>query len=233
MKITLHKILIFILSCLGIVTLISFLGGLNWSFDLFSHFTFQYLILTIVTLIICAIIKKYKSILIFSPLLLLLTFKVCSIYFGGNKNIELKNTVKISCVNLLSSNKKYKDVSTYIENESPDILILLEINVLWESNLESSLLDYSNKLVINRPDNFGIAFYSKIPLTNISEEYVGTLETPSIRADFLMNNKATTILATHTLPPMGPEQFIRRNNQLEAISEFKKQIQLWISSCKH
>lgn len=224
MKITLHKILIFILSCLGIALLTSYLGALNWTFDLFSHFIFQYLILTIITLVVCAFIKKYKTILYFSPILALLTFSVFSIYFGGNKNIELQNTVKISCINILSSNKNYKDVGAYIENESPDILILLEMNRLWETNLESSLLSFPNKLVINRTDNFGIAMYSKLPLSNIRKELIGTNDTPSITADFLIDNKKTTLLATHTLPPMGPEQFFKRNNQLEAITEFRKKI---------
>ena len=140
LKTTPHLILLIILPSLTIATLASYLGMINWIFDLFSHFIVQYLSLTIISLLLCVVIKKYKSALVFSPLLLILCFEVFSIYFGGNINTELKNSTKITCINILSSNTNFSEVERYIEKENPDILILLEMTSIWESKLNQCLI---------------------------------------------------------------------------------------------
>lgn len=219
MKKLLYYSLIAALTFTSIATIIGYFGTDNWFFDLFSHFKFQYFILLVLGITIL-LLMKYRIGLYFLPFALITGLNIVPLYFGGTKNTDIQETVKIVCINLLSSNREFDSVKAFINSESPDVLVLQEMTELWQMMLEQTLAAYQYETVIPRTDNFGIALYSRIDRTSSEVTNIGNSGLPSIEAQFNIGKDSLTILATHPLPPVGKEYFDSRNDQLMALSNF-------------
>ncbi|MFY0627032.1 MAG: endonuclease/exonuclease/phosphatase family protein [Reichenbachiella sp.] len=219
MKKLLYYSLMAVLTFTSIATIIGYFGTDNWFFDLFSHFKFQYFILLLLAITIL-LFMKHRIGLYFLPFAIITGHDVVPLYFGGAKDIDIQNTVKIVCLNLLSSNGKVESVEAFINSESPDILVLQEMTELWQIMLEPTLASYQYKTAIPRTDNFGIALYSRIERTSSDVINIGESGLPSIEAQFNFGKDSITILATHPLPPVGRKYFTSRNDQLRALSNF-------------
>jgi len=221
-KKSISKIVVVLLFLTMIVTLLSYLGDYGWFFDLWSHFKVQYLTILLIGSLILLWGRKWKPVAFCLPFLILNAVDIVPLYSGGNKDTSVKNTVKINCINVLSSNQDVDAVVAYLNQTKPDIVVFLEFNATWEQRLDPHLTSYSNRILIPRTDNFGIAVYSKIPLTSHKERTIGNAELPSILISFKINNRKVQLLATHPLPPMGKQTFDLRNNQLKAIARLAK-----------
>ncbi|NET32105.1 MAG: endonuclease/exonuclease/phosphatase family protein [Cyanothece sp. SIO1E1] len=215
--------LVFLLASVSLLSVLGYFGHNHWVLDAFSHFKWQYLVfLSIGTLILFPINKRVAFMIL--PFILLLIAEVAPIYVGGNKNPELTDTVKIAGINLLTSNNQFEDVETYIQENSPDIIVLQELNDLWELMLEPVLSDYEYRLSIPREDNFGIAVFSKTEFSDLRELTIGEAGVPSISGDFLIGDSTITLIATHPLPPVGSSYFNHRNLQLSELGRMVSEI---------
>jgi len=151
--------------------------------------------------------------------------EIAPLYFGGNKHENLSESTKIVCINLLSSNRQFEDVEQYILDNSPDILVLQEFNKRWQLELEPKLQDYRYRLTLPRGDNFGMAIYSKVKLSDLKELSIGSAGVPTISCDVLVGSKSIRLIATHPLPPVDTDYFDHRNRQLSEIAKMVSQLQ--------
>ena len=74
-----------------------------------------------------------------------------------------------------------------------------------------------------REDNFGIALYSKYPLVQSEIRQVGEADVPTVIAELELPDGRLTVIATHPLPPGGPEYSRLRNDQLARLPGIVKQ----------
>lgn len=223
----LFYILMFSLAVTAIFSILGYFGQTNWFLDLFSHFKWQYLIILTIGTIIVFFVRR-KLALIFIPFILALSIEIMPLYFGGNKNEDLTETTKITCINLLSSNSQFEDVKNYISQYNPDIVVLQEFTALWQLMLEPNLDEYQFRLTIPREDNFGIAVYSKSKISGLKELQLGNAGVPSIAGDIELGGSIVKIISTHPLPPVGTDYFEKRNSQLvelgNLISDLKGEV---------
>lgn len=216
MKSLVYLVLIFVLIATSLFTFFSYLGNVDWYLDLFAHFKQQYLILSIICALFFLILKKNKAIIFTAPALILNAWDVVPLYFG-NTIQNPKTELKISSVNLLSSNGDFSAVSRYIQNEDPDILILQELTDLWAIALDTVISSYYYQLEIPRADNFGIGYYSKIEPQFSKTEALNDALLPSILARYVIDSDTVFVLGTHPLPPINQFQFESRNDQFQRI----------------
>ena len=210
--------LILLLSMTSLFSVLGYFGKYNWRLDLFSHFKWQYLIILLVgTPILYFIRKKYSY--LFMLFIVALLFEVLPLFWGGNKAVELTESAKVVCINLLSSNGQYKEVGNYIRQKDPEIVILQEFNALWKIKLEPNLNDYLYRITIPRGDNFGIAVYSKIKQTQLASLQIGDAGVPSVLGEIKLGKSKIKFIATHPLPPVDNWYFNNRNKQLSELSE--------------
>jgi endonuclease/exonuclease/phosphatase (EEP) superfamily protein YafD len=108
-----------------------------------------------------------------------------------------------------------------VELKSPDIIALIEIDRKWKNALDT-LKGYHYSKVLPREDNFGIAIYSKIKLTDVEIKYFSKSRVPSIYSKLDLGDSSISILLTHPMPPGSTEGFINRNSTLASIGSFIK-----------
>ncbi|AFU69471.1 exonuclease/endonuclease/phosphatase superfamily protein [Psychroflexus torquis ATCC 700755] len=203
--------------CIIGILIVSILPNISpdyWLFDILSNFKLQYLIISVLLLIISSLTLQHKVLAIGFIVISILwnCYYIVPYYLTPPKLIS-KSNFKISSLNLLSSNTKINLVKSYIEKEDPDILVLMEFTPEWESLIMPIQKNYPYKKFVARADNFGIALLSKFEM-NSSIDYFELNNKPSIRAELKIENECFTLIATHPMPPMSQSAFENRNKQL-------------------
>ena len=204
-----------------ISTVLAFFGRLGWLLDLFSHFRVQYLLFLGTITLILLIGRRWKSALCFGFFAIINLSIVLPLYFGG-RSIYANTTVPSLQAMLINVNTDYGDrvrIDNVVQQYDPDFVILEEINSQWLAELKTIMISYPYVTARPRDDNFGIALYSKFPFSKSDIVYIGSVEVPSIVAEFQTKNGVFILIATHPLPPTGKEYSYFRNEQLAELAK--------------
>lgn len=190
-----------------------------WLMDVFSNFKPQYLSIIPFLLILVCLLFKNKSLAIVILVIALLwnSYFIVPYYTSSlDKETTSFNSFKLSSINLFSGNSEIELVKKYIEQENPDVLILMELTPKLKKDLLPIIQKFSYKKIETRADNFGIALLSKFEMKS-SIDYFDLNNKPSIIGDLNIKNQIFTIVATHPIPPVNQASFMNRNKQLQNI----------------
>lgn len=184
-----------------------------WLIDIFSNFKLQYLVAAAILVFPSIFFLKKKL----SALFLLMGCMAWNLYYIvpyyiNSENLASGKKVKITSINLLSSNSQADIVLEYLNQEDPDVLVLMEVTPNWLQKLSPIIDNYEFKEVLPRSDNFGIALLSKYTMES-AIEYFGSKSKPSIVGNLKINGQNFSIIATHPVPPVSQQTFENRNNQ--------------------
>jgi endonuclease/exonuclease/phosphatase (EEP) superfamily protein YafD len=189
-------------------------GRFHWTLDLFSHFRAQYAAALLGCAIGFFVLRQRKSALVsFLAGLLISTtilFSSQSLPPAG-KAIPLK----VISFNVNTSNTRQEEILQFLQAEDADVLFLMEVNDAWMTALHPLDAGYPYRLTAPREDNFGVAFYSKVPFRGEVKES-GLFGVPW--TDVVLENSGVRLVAIHPLPPSGEENSRWRNEQLFEIA---------------
>lgn len=84
--------------------------------------------------------------------------------------------------NVLQDNRKYAEARDLVSSHAPDVLLLLETNRKWATEMEAALSSYST--VVREPlDNkYGLIFATNLAVDDASVEYLVEKDVPSVFA---------------------------------------------------
>ena len=205
---------------LGVLGLFS---NVHLIFDLASHFRVHYAITAcIVSIIFLFYRAHWLTFLSIVSLVFNLAF-VAPWYFGSQETAS-KEVIKLFLSNVLSSNSDHGSLVSLIQNESPDIIVVMEINKSWVDALNILTNEYTYSKLAPREDNFGIGVYSKLPIIMGSVKYFGSSGVPSIVLSLEAAKGTLTLVAAHPVPPIGDDYFMSRNKQLSLIAQEAEKI---------
>lgn len=205
------------LACLATVT--GFLGRLWWIFELTSHFRLHLALglgmLAVVWTVkrrwrmtaICAIAAVANAVLV----LLLL-------WPEGNPVAAAGPQLRLVGLNVHTENERSDLVLEFLRRTDADVILLMEVNERWMNALGSLRTNYAQVIAEPREDNFGIALFSRLPLTNTAVIELGEAEVPSIAVVIEVGGQQVSLLGTHPLPPGSAEYARLRNEQLREIT---------------
>ncbi len=189
-------------------------------FELTSHFKMQYFIASVVLLIFFATRKKKFASIWFLILTIYNAAFIIPWYISaGNLNANVDRELKILHSNVYTSNENYEKLVELINTESPDLISLQEVNNWWLKGIAEIKKSYPYHVEIPRPDNFGIALYSRFPITQHSELTENLFRVPTIAATIQLENRELKIITTHPVPPVSNNYFKRRNQQLQFVAK--------------
>lgn len=121
-------------------------------------------------------------------------------------------------VNVHTANERFDLVRELVVAQSPDVVLLMEVNQRWLDSLTALKGSYPHQLAEPSEDNFGIALFSRIPMTNAAVLFLGLAGVPSMVTDFEVGGQRLHLLGTHPLPPGTAAYAALRNNQFAAIA---------------
>jgi endonuclease/exonuclease/phosphatase (EEP) superfamily protein YafD len=201
----------------SLLTLTGYLGGFFWLFDITSHFKMQYLVCLAVICGLLIYFKKYRWSAVFSIFLIFNLMEIAPLYFHsspvppGDGRISLK----IMCMNVHTGNQEYATAISRVLEESPDILILEEVDNIWLANLDELRKNFEYEKSFPQSDNFGIALFSRIKPEKCEVLAWGEYQLPYIEATYSMGGKELKVWAVHTLPPISRTYSEVRNLELD------------------
>ena len=222
-----------IAAILGVAAAIAgFWGHTNWILDLLSQLRVQWAIGLSVLILLFALARSWPWVL-----LCVIGFAINAIpiwpYAAGlvgsretssvtaaDSNDASKAQLRLMSLNVLTRNRNWDGVIESVLESSPDFLVLMEIDSVWQQICETQLAqDYPYAIYKSREDNFGIAFLSKVPFSQSEVFESRTLELPSIDVTFSnLGQTPLRIIATHPIPPMDQQRWAARNEQLANVA---------------
>ncbi len=215
------------ISC--ILTLAGFLSQYGWWFDLSAHFRLQYLAIQLLCLLLC-IFQKRKTLFFIITLFALINLSLIVPYYFPTKNPPAPfnkggKPIKILLINVNSPNTNYKAVRDYVQENSPDILALEEINARWIKEISSLLKIYPYSKEVSQENNFGLGLYSKIPLEDMQVKYFASDLIPSLVGKITLDGQMVSLIFSHPMPPGTLEHYQWHNTQLEQIGLLKPSLE--------
>jgi endonuclease/exonuclease/phosphatase (EEP) superfamily protein YafD len=206
-------------------TLAGFLGRGSWVLDLFSHFRLQYLLLLAGAGALFLLAERYPQALAAGLFAGLNLFLMAPLYLkrGGQKPARSGNSrgsYRVLLANVLQDNGAFGTVRHQIRSEEPDFIVLIEVNKTWIDQLKPVLEAYPFRQMPLREDNYGIALFSRFPIRSSEVRQFGSARVPSIVANFQLQGRLVTMIATHPPPPKTKRQSDLRNVQMVQVAEF-------------
>lgn len=205
---------------LSSATVLAFFGDVWWFLDLFSHFRVQLLLGLSAIALALIFRRRYKAPAFFGMAALVNLWTIVPLYFGEQPHpVAVSRSYRALLMNVNTGSGEPSRVAQAIRQLDPGVVALEEVNDQWLSALSLALRDYPYSRAMPREDNFGIALYSKYPLVHSEIRQVGEADVPSVIAELELPDGRLTVIATHPLPPGGPENSRLRNDQLARLPE--------------
>ena len=211
-----------------IVTLLSlagYLGELNIYLEIINNFRFQYLLLGLSSFFFFVLTRHRVGLIISLFCLSINLVEIVPWYIPqiGATNSSSGQTMRLFLFNVLHQNTRYADAISLVNKEKPTVAAFLEATPPWPDELAvlQKTLPYhfsAKKLQIE--------IYSSLPLKNTSIKRYGNYR-GLVVSNLTVGAKEITFIATHAYPQLyfGKEGFEWRNQQLEGIGDYFRQIQ--------
>ncbi len=207
-------VLLVFVSALGVASLLGYFGSAFWMFDLLAHFRLQYALVA-ASLLVPALVLKHKRIALAAGGLLLANgLVIAPAYLRGASPSDAALVMTLANVN--SANTDFAAVADYVRGS--DIVVLLEVNAAWESEMRARLPEYPFMVFEARPDNFGLGVLMKTPPLTHRVEILVPDGPPTIALDLPLRGRTTTLFATHPMPPISSSATAQRDAQLAALA---------------
>lgn len=195
--------------------------------ELTCHFRVQYFVIELIFLILLlAYLTGTKS---FKEKRLEITLLLLSVLANGYAIWDVSKPIRQQTAgphhfrmmqfNVNSKNRSFDKVFECIRANNPDIISFEEVDDAWGQELSAKLQDYPYRVVRPRPDNFGIAMFSKMPTRDAKVAAFGSANVPTVVGSFDLAGHAVSFVCTHTLPPMSIEYFNMRNEQMDLLAQ--------------
>ncbi len=198
---------------------------MHWLADLTTHFRVYYAVGLLPLVVVLALLHGYGRALFVAAVVAWNVIVVAPLY-QSPQQYSSQTTIaqpdpRLRCLvtNVHTANTQYDRVIDCIRRERPDVFAALEVSDRWMSALGALSDDYPHRRAVPRSDNFGIALFSRFPFETATIEEHGEAAVPSIVARLKIDEQPFSVIAAHTLPPVGKRYWTLRNDQLRRLAK--------------
>lgn len=144
----------------------------------------------------------FVSIFIQSYILFPYTFIAPKIVPDAAKSNHDEKIFSLVIANVLMKNNNYRQLLDIIEKRNPHAVLLMEVNDEWISSMQPLLKMYPYKILYPLPNTYGMALYSKLPLSNEKILFLHNDSVPSFLTDVQIANKSFKFFGLHPVAPI-------------------------------
>ena len=106
----------------------------------------------------------------------------------------------VTC-NVRMSNRETQQLLEVLYEKNPDFILLTEVNEWWVNQLAVLEKTYPFTILHPQENTYGIAFYSKYPLSDAQVKFLVKEDIPSIHTKITIRGKPIRIIGLHPRPP--------------------------------
>ncbi len=222
-KRTIQKLAIFSILTILICSLLGYLGRFNYALDLMNHFHVYYWIGALILLLFFLGTKYWRwagvaLICLILNSIVLYPWTVASLM--DNDPDPDWPSIRLVQSNVRYDNTKYDELISYLNETSPDVAVLQEINREWLAHLNDLQKTFPYSKIEPNARGSGIAIYSKIPFEKVETLDLCAGCRLSLYAQFKIGNQLVDFVTMHPPTPISPGKAAARNRQLDATADF-------------
>lgn len=203
----------------ALATVLGALGGAHWLLELFSHFIVWHALLASVAIVLFSILRRWRWSLVACAVMAAQLSVPLYWYLPGDTT-TLEPNLRILLANVHTANLDKQSFLDLVSASNPDVICVQETDDAWAEALAVLETDYPVNSIVSRSDNFGIAFYSRLPGAMTGVLFQKEHRLPALSATIEVEGRRIAILDLHTLPPMGYFMAQRRGLQLNSAREW-------------
>ena len=190
--------------------------------EMFSHFRLQYLVASLLLLIVFAVKRQatYSALLVVALAINAAYVLPC---YSDNAAATGDTRLKFLYANVQAKNQDHERLIDLVNSERPDVILLQEVSAHWLEALQILNAGYPFSYSEAREDNFGIAMWSRLPLASATHVDSPPLGYPTIIANARVGGTDLMLIGTHPMIPLGRDNFAARNAQLQTVAEIVAQ----------
>jgi endonuclease/exonuclease/phosphatase (EEP) superfamily protein YafD len=208
-------------------SLIALFGEQFWVAELFTHFRLYYLLIQAL-LILIFLHGGHRKLMVMTLLLAVPNAWVVGPYLVpviGPMIGDVRATVDVDAgIDIVALNVQYRSdeftrVTDYLRERDPDIIVISEFTPAWRGELEFLHESHPYRLADARPDPWGLAVFSRLPL--VEAELIDLAQTSAVHARFVVEVGSTPleVFAVHFFQPTTPVRARNRNLQIEDLTD--------------
>jgi len=200
---------------------VSLLGRYFFLCELIGNFRAYILAMLLPCVVVLWFTGKRKRALLFGAAAVWSCFGVLTPVLPYSQPPRGDDVVKIMSFNVWAINREYDAVLKRIEQHDPDVVTVLEYANEWATVMKRLDKTYPYRLQQPRWHGFGIAIFSKRPLSNsfATQLTEGVTDNPMLAVDVEIGGSAVRLAGVHLLSPMNRNRLKIRNRQLEEIAD--------------
>jgi endonuclease/exonuclease/phosphatase (EEP) superfamily protein YafD len=203
----------------GAATVLGFLGRHWWVAELASHFRVQYFWLLAVAGLVLLLGRRVKWAGVGATLALANLWLIAPAYFPTTQPASKGRPLRVVSINVHTQNQRYEAVLDFIRGQRPDLVLLLEVDRRWAAKLRPLEADYPFSRTVERADNFGMAFYSRLAFESCEVKGAERGFTPTLVVRYAEPSRRWTFIGAHPLPPSSASYAQERNEELNYLAE--------------
>ncbi|WP_306643348.1 endonuclease/exonuclease/phosphatase family protein [Sanyastnella coralliicola] len=218
--------ILFTLTCiLFLAVLFSLSGNRHWIFRVPEFLYHQILVVALVQLVTTLVLGSFSHWMTWLTVIMLLFITVWTFYrifpYTRMSRSEIPDadvmseSIRIYCANVEMGNDDYDSVLKQLNQIDPDIIVFLEYSEDWKSAVEPQLSLHPFRELLPLANTYGIALYSKIPITHSEIQFLVEQDVPSIFADFEWNKNLIRGIFLHPAPPSPTQNETSRERDSE------------------
>ena len=203
-----------------ICSLVGFLAGLWWPFELASHLRAQYLYLLMACGVILFLGKRKRGTAVSGVCAIVNVSLIVPLYFGGSIAHGDTQTLRAVFMNVNQSNRAHEKFQKFIGSAKPDFVMLVEVTREWMNALQEMQDDYPFlRYLPASKGRSGVALLSRIPISIGEVGHFGAAQLPSVVARLEVGGESLTVVGAHALSPLGRIRSEYRNQELAALAQ--------------
>lgn len=204
----------------------------HWSVRNFDFIRVQLIPIKLLILIVSLFVLDQESTLgmvTMATLLIALLYQIKIIFpylslFNKKKWPNTKsNTISIISSNVLQENDNCDKLIALVKEHQPDILLTLESNAKWEKALKTIEEYYPSTKKIALENRYGMHFYTKLKVKQLTAHFLISEEFPSIEAH-LEDSEGNDFIfwGVHPPPPSPTEEETSKKKDAELMKVAKR-----------
>jgi len=197
-----------------------FAGRWHWLLDLTTHFRFSWFLLSLVGLGVAAAFRRPLPGMLFAAALLVNGRDLLPYWLPTPATTAAagRHPVRLLSMNVHRTNRRTEAAIDHARGRRPDVLAVLEVDDHWAAALEGLADVFPHRMMVPRPDNFGIAVLSRWPLVDARVAEFTATGFPSIVATVRHEDGDFRFIATHPYPPFDASATIQLVEHLDGVA---------------
>ncbi|MBA3845852.1 MAG: endonuclease/exonuclease/phosphatase family protein [Planctomycetes bacterium] len=183
-----------------------------WLLELPAHFLVQYAAFFVVAALLLVFTRRW--------LLASLAAAACGVclawimpVYAGDAPAATTAQLRVTFLNVHSGNRELPRVLEWLSAQDADIIVLAEVTDAVVTALAPLKASHQHHIIDPRPDNFGIALFSRLPLVDRRIVVHPGAEVPSAMVSVRVAGEIVRVIGTHPVPPISAQYAAWRDEQ--------------------